>query len=134
MIDSRRYTGEKNLGGNAIYSTSIALFRAAAEASHQTLYEYIAGGNIQTVPVPSFNVINGGHYENLTQPFNEFIIMPLRTSSIYESVEMGDQYIPELEKYSTKYLGHKPVVAPPLWIRFPKRRSGSKLKSDVRSN
>ncbi|MCU6746433.1 phosphopyruvate hydratase [Faecalicatena acetigenes] len=112
MIDLDGTPEKKNLGGNAIYSTSIALFRAAAEASHQTLYEYIAGGNIQTVPVPSFNVINGGHYENLTQPFNEFIIMPYGASSIYESVEMGINTFQELEKVLTKYLGHKPVVAP----------------------
>ncbi len=112
MIDLDGTPEKKNLGGNAIYSTSIALFRAAAEASHQTLYEYIAGGNIQTVPVPSFNVINGGHYENLTQPFNEFIIMPYGASSIYESVEMGINTFQELEKVLTKYWGHKPVVAP----------------------
>ncbi|RGT72615.1 phosphopyruvate hydratase [Mediterraneibacter massiliensis] len=112
MIDLDGTPEKKNLGGNAIYSTSIALFRAAAEASRQTLYEYIAGGNIQTVPVPSFNVINGGHYENLTQPFNEFIIMPYGASSIYESVEMGINTFQELEKVLTKYLGHKPVVAP----------------------
>lgn len=103
---------KKNLGGNAIYSASIAAFRAAAKTEHQTLYNYIAGSDIKTVPVPSFNVVNGGHYETLTQPFNEFIIMPYGASSIDEAVEMSINTFQELEKILTKYLGHKPDVAP----------------------
>lgn len=112
MINLDGTPEKKVLGGNAIYSTSIAAFRAAAESSHQTLYNYIAGGDIKTVPVPSFNVVNGGHYANLIQPFNEFIIMPYGASTIYESVEMGIDTFQELEKVITKYLGHKPDVAP----------------------
>ena len=81
MIDLDGTAQKEKLGGNAIYSTSIATFRAAAESDNMTLYNYIAGGDIKTVPVPSFNVVNGGHYETLTQPFNEFIIMPYGASS-----------------------------------------------------
>lgn len=112
MIELDGTPEKRNLGGNSIYSTSIAAFRAAAASTHQTLYNYIAGGNIQTVPVPSFNVVNGGHYAELTQPFNEFIIMPYGAESIYESVEMGINTFQELEKVLTKFLGHKPNVAP----------------------
>ena len=112
MIDLDGTAQKEKLGGNAIYSTSIAAFRAAAESDNMPLYNYIAGGDIKTVPVPSFNVVNGGHYENLTQPFNEFIIMPYGASSIYEAVEMGINTFQELEKVITKYLGHKPAVAP----------------------
>ncbi|MCQ4765615.1 enolase, partial [Cloacibacillus evryensis] len=50
------------LGGNAIYSASIAAFRAAAEEAGMPLYDYIARGPIMSVPIPSFNVINGGRY------------------------------------------------------------------------
>ncbi|MCI9162574.1 MAG: phosphopyruvate hydratase [Lachnospiraceae bacterium] len=103
---------KKVLGGNAIYSVSIAAFRAAAEASHKTLYDYIAGKPVRQVPVPSFNVVNGGRYENLTQPFNEFIIMPYGADTIDSAVEMGIHTFQELEKVLTGYLGHKPVVAP----------------------
>lgn len=103
---------KKVLGGNAIYSVSIAAFRAAAEAAHKTLYDYIAGQSVKQVPVPSFNVVNGGRYENLTQPFNEFIIMPYGAGSIEAAVEMGINTFQELEKVLTGYLGHKPAVAP----------------------
>lgn len=112
MIDLDGTPLKKKLGGNAIYSASIAAFRAAAETEHQTLYNYIAGGNIKTVPVPSFNVVNGGHYETLTQPFNEFIIMPYGASDIYEAVEMAINTFQELENVLTRYLGRKPSVAP----------------------
>ncbi|MRM86780.1 phosphopyruvate hydratase [Faecalicatena contorta] len=112
MINLDGTPEKKSLGGNAVYSTSIAVFRAAAKASRQTLYQYIAGDTIQTVPVPSFNVINGGHYADLTQPFNEFIIMPYGASDIYEAVEMGINTFQELEKVIAKHLGHKPEVAP----------------------
>lgn len=100
------------LGGNAIYSTSIAVLRAAAESFREPLYQYIAKNKIQTVPVPSFNVINGGRYDNFIQPFNEFIIMPYGASDIYEAVEMGVNTFQQLEKTIEKYLGYKPEVAP----------------------
>ena len=102
---------KEKLGGNAIFSVSIAVFRAAAAAKGVPLYEHIAGGKIRTVPIPSFNVVNGGHFENLTQPFNEFIIMPYGADTIEQAVEMGINTFQELEKVLTKYLGHKPVVA-----------------------
>lgn len=112
MIDLDGTPDKRNLGGNAVYSTSIAAFRAAAETEHMPLYNYIAKGPIQTVPVPSFNVVNGGHYETLTQPFNEFIIMPYGADTIYEAVEMGINTFQELERVITRFLGHKPMVAP----------------------
>lgn len=102
---------KENLGGNAIYSVSIAVFRAAAAVKRIPLYEHIAGGGIKTVPIPSFNVVNGGHYENLTQPFNEFIIMPYGADNIEHAVEMGINTFHELENVLHKYLGHKPMVA-----------------------
>lgn len=103
---------KSSLGGNAVYSTSVAVLRAAAECAHQPLYQYIAGKTIRSVPVPSFNVINGGRYKDLTQPFNEFIIMPYGASDIYEAVEMGINTFQELEKVIIGYLGRKPEVAP----------------------
>jgi len=103
---------KERLGGNAIYSVSIAVFRAAAAAKNIPLYQYIAKGQISTVPVPSFNVVNGGHYENLTQPFNEFIVMPYGAGTIDHAVEMGIHTFQVLEKILENYLGHKPLVAP----------------------
>lgn len=99
------------LGGNAIYSTSIACYRAAADSTRQPLYRYIAGEDIKTVPIPSFNAINGGKYKNVTQAFNEFIIMPYKAKDIYEAVEIGANTFQELNNVLEKYMGTEPEVA-----------------------
>lgn len=102
---------KKNLGGNAIYSASIACFRAAADSVGQPLYRYIRGGDIETVPVPGFNVINGGRYEELIQPFNEFIIVPYRADDIDEAVEMGVSVFQALGDVLERFLGGSPQIA-----------------------
>lgn len=102
---------KKNLGGNAIYSASIACFRAAADSVGQPLYRYICGGDIETVPVPGFNVVNGGRYEDRIQPFNEFIIMPYRADDIDEAVEIGVSVFQELGDVLGRFLGRSPQIA-----------------------
>ena len=102
---------KRQLGGNTIYSISIAVFRAAAAARKIPLYNYIAGGEIQTVPVPCFNLINGGRYEELTQPFNEFLIVPYGTDSVDAAVEMAVTVFHKLNDVLTGHLGRKPHTA-----------------------
>ncbi len=102
---------KSRLGGNTIYSVSIAAFRAAADARRIPLYNHIAGGEIGTVPVPCFNVVNGGRYEGLTQPFNEFLIVPYGTDSVDFAVEMAVTVFQKLGEVLAKHLGHKPQVA-----------------------
>lgn len=112
MIALDGTSDKRKLGGNAVYSVSVAAYRAAAESAGMPLYNYIAKGEIKTVPVPSFNVVNGGHYSTLSQPFNEFIIMPYGAGTIEKAVEMGINTFQELEKVLIRYLGTKPAVAP----------------------
>lgn len=100
-----------HLGGNTIYSASIAAFRAAADSRRIPLYKHIAGRDIRTVPVPCFNVINGGRYETFTQTFNEFLIVPYGTDSVDFAVEMAVAVFQKLSEVLTKYLGQKPQVA-----------------------
>ncbi|MEX3815328.1 enolase C-terminal domain-like protein [Paraburkholderia sp. BR13439] len=102
---------KRRLGGNTIYSVSIAAFRAAADSLSIPLYKHIAGRDIFTVPVPCFNVINGGRYEGLTQAFNEFLIVPYLTNSIDTSIEMAVDVFQKLADVLAAYLGHKPQVA-----------------------
>lgn len=105
-------TSDKHvLGGNAIYSASIAVFRAAADSRRTPLYNYIAGGAIKTVPVPCFNVVNGGKYPSFTQSFNEFLIVPYGTDSVDRAIEMAVEVFHKLGDVLTEYLGHKPGVA-----------------------
>jgi enolase len=100
-----------NLGGNAIYSTSIACFRAAAAAAGVPLYHYLGGDDVKTVPVPSFNMVNGGRYGDMVQAFNEFIVMPYKAESIFEAVEMGVTLFDVMSGVIERYAGSPPKVA-----------------------
>lgn len=96
---------KEKLGGNAIYSTSIAVFRAIAAGHHMPAYRYLCGREIKTVPVPSFNVVNGGRYGDLTLAYNEFLIVPYGAENIYEAVEIGCRVFQELGASIEKYTG-----------------------------
>ena len=110
MIDLDGTPDKRRLGGNAIYSASIAAFRAAAEDEKTPLYEYIAEGPVKSVPIPSFNVINGGRNPGATQAFNEFIVMPYRADSIYEAVEIAVKVFQKLGGVIKKHTGKAPGV------------------------
>jgi enolase len=108
-IDGDKY--KRNLGGNAIYSVSIACLRAASLISHMPAYRYICGRRIRTVPVPSFNVINGGRCGDFVQPFNEFLLVPLKAAGIDEAVEIGVKCFQKLEDVLGEYQNCSPTVA-----------------------
>lgn len=110
MIELDGTPDKHSLGGNAIYSASIAAFRAAAEDAGKTLYDYIAGEPVKDVPIPSFNVINGGKYPGLTQAFNEFIVMPYKADSIYEAVEIAVKVFQKLGPVIKNYTKKEPGV------------------------
>lgn len=111
MIELDGTPNKSNLGGNAIYSTSIAAFRAAAEAANKPAYEYLCGRSIKSVPVPSFNVVNGGRYGDIVLAFNEFLIVPYKADSIYEAVEIAVKCFQKLGGILQRYLGKAPEVA-----------------------
>lgn len=99
------------LGGNAIYSTSIAALRAAAECERMTPYRYLCGHDIKTVPVPSFNVINGGRYGDITLGYNEFLIVPYKADDIYEAVEIACKVFARLSTTIENHTGKAAAVA-----------------------
>lgn len=106
---------KSRLGGNSIYSTSIAVLRAAAACAGLPVYQYLRVGrqlgSLNTVPVPSFNMINGGRYGEILQPFNEFIVMPYRADTIEIAVEQGIKLFHVLGDVLRERLGHAPQVA-----------------------
>lgn len=65
-----------NLGANAVLGVSMAVARAAAESLDVPLYRYLGGANASVLPVPMFNIINGGAHANNSVDFQEFMIMP----------------------------------------------------------
>nr|WP_315060211.1 phosphopyruvate hydratase [uncultured Campylobacter sp.] len=65
-----------NLGANAVLGVSMAVARAAAKSLDVPLYRYLGGANATVLPVPMFNIINGGAHANNSVDFQEFMIMP----------------------------------------------------------
>ncbi|WP_406816559.1 enolase C-terminal domain-like protein [Mycobacterium sp. M23085] len=115
MIDLDGTPDKHRLGGNAIYSTSVALLRAAAAAAGMPTYAYVGAllglEPPATVPVPSFNMINGGHYGDVWQTFSEFLVVPYRADSIESAVEKGVGVFETLGEVLTERLGRAPMLA-----------------------
>ena len=65
-----------SLGANAVLGVSMAVARAAAKSLDVPLYRYLGGANASVLPVPMFNIINGGAHANNSVDFQEFMIMP----------------------------------------------------------
>jgi enolase len=115
LIELDGTADKSRLGGNSIYSTSIAVLRAASSIADVPTYEYLRQmmglEPLSSVPVPSFNVINGGVYGDVTQAFNEFLVMPYRAESIQSAVEMSVRVFHLLEDELTERYGSRPRVA-----------------------
>jgi enolase len=77
------------LGANAILGVSLAVCRAAAEASGLPLYRYLGGAGARVLPVPMMNVINGGaHADNRLDP-QEFMVCPVGFATYGEALRAG---------------------------------------------
>ncbi len=85
------------LGANAVLGVSMATARAAANSLGIPLYRYLGGANASVLPVPMFNIINGGAHANNSVDFQEYMIMPFgftnfsdalrATAEIYQSLK-----------------------------------------------
>jgi enolase len=89
------------LGANAILGVSLAVAKAAAEATGQPLYRYIGGTSARTLPVPMMNIINGGEHADNPIDIQEFMIMPVSAGNIREAVRMGSEVFHTLKKELT---------------------------------
>jgi len=94
---------KSKLGANAILAVSMALCRAGAVASNLELFEYIAKiGNRPldklVMPVPAFNVINGGSKAGNRLAIQEFMVLPVGASSFREAMAMGVEIYHKLKE------------------------------------
>lgn len=65
-----------SLGANAILGVSIAAAKASAAAAGLPLFRYLGGSGANTLPVPMFNVLNGGKHADSNVDFQEYMIQP----------------------------------------------------------
>ncbi len=109
MIELDGTPNKSRLGANAILGVSLAVAKAAAEASGLPLYRYVGGVQGRVLPVPMMNIINGGAHADNPIDFQEFMIMPVGADSIAEAVRMGSEVFHTL-KGALKKAGHNTNV------------------------
>jgi enolase len=78
-----------NLGANAILGVSMAVARAVAESAELPLYRYLGGVDARLLPVPMFNVLNGGAHADSSVDFQEFMIAPVGAPNFAEALRWG---------------------------------------------
>jgi len=83
---------KSKLGANAILGVSLAVARAAAVALGFPLYRYLGGVSANILPVPMFNILNGGVHANWQgTDFQEFMIAPVGASNFQEALRWGSE-------------------------------------------
>lgn len=94
MIDLDGTPNKANMGANSILGVSLAVSKAGAAAKKVPLYQHYAdlAGNDDkkfTMPVPCFNVINGGSHAGNKLAFQEYFVIPTGASSFAEAMKIG---------------------------------------------
>ena len=88
MCDLDGTPNKAKLGANAILGVSMAVARAAAASAGKPLYQHL-GGSAALLPVPMFNIMNGGAHADNSVDFQEFMIAPVGAPSFAEALRMG---------------------------------------------
>jgi enolase len=100
---------KSRLGANAILGVSLACAKAAAEAKAVPLYKHIAdlAGNSgpMVLPIPCFNVINGGSHAGNKLAFQEYFIIPVGAANFREAVQIGAECYHNLKGIIKKKFG-----------------------------
>ena len=89
LIDLDGTPDKGRLGANAMLGVSLACAHAAAAAYDLPLYRYLGGGGARTLPVPMFNILNGGKHAQDSTDFQEFMVMPVGVPTYGEALRAG---------------------------------------------
>jgi enolase len=89
LVDLDGTPDKSRLGVNAILGVSLAVAKAAAESSGLELFRYIGGVNAHVLPVPMFNILNGGAHADTRVDVQEFMIAPLGADSFRDALRWG---------------------------------------------
>ena len=109
LIDLDGTENKARLGANAILGVSLAVAKAAADASNLQLFRYVGGTQARVLPTPMMNIINGGAHADNPIDFQEFMIVPLGADSLSEAVRWGAEVFHGL-KSALKKAGQNTAV------------------------
>lgn len=102
MIELDGTENKSELGANATLGVSMAVAKAAAEASGLPLYRYLGGSAAKTLPVPMLNILNGGKHADNTVDFQEFMIQPWGFDDFNEAIRAGVEIYHHLKSVLSK--------------------------------
>jgi len=89
MIELDGTPNKSRLGANALLGVSMAVARAAAQATGRPLYAYLGGPGAARLPVPMMNILNGGKHADNSVDFQEFMVMPIGAPTFAEALRYG---------------------------------------------
>jgi enolase len=99
MIELDGTENKGRLGANAILAVSLAVARAASVSAGSPLYRYLGGEKANLLPVPMFNILNGGVHANWQgTDLQEFMIAPVGAPSFREALRWGAETYHALKK------------------------------------
>ncbi len=98
MIELDGTANKGKLGANAILGVSLAVAKAAANASEQPLYRYLGGVSAATLPVPMMNILNGGKHADNSTDMQEYLVLPVGASTFHDALRMGSEVYQSLKK------------------------------------
>ena len=98
MIDMDGTDNKSSLGANAILGVSMAVAHAAALSKGVELYEYLANGGEFSLPIPMFNILNGGKHAHDSTDFQEFMVVPAGFETFREATRAGAEVYQTLHK------------------------------------
>jgi enolase len=101
MIELDGTPNKGRLGANAILGVSLAVARAAAMFCRLPLYRYL-GGPSSTLPVPMFNILNGGRHAENSTDFQEFMVVPVGAESFAQGLQIGAEVYQALHRVLAK--------------------------------
>ncbi|WP_458042176.1 MULTISPECIES: phosphopyruvate hydratase [Bacteria] len=91
MIDTDGTENKSRVGANAILGVSLAVAKAAADSADLPLFRYLGGPNAHVLPVPLFNVINGGSHADNGIDMQEFFLAPIGAETFSEALRWGTE-------------------------------------------
>lgn len=97
MIELDGSPDKGRLGANAILGVSLAVAKAQARADGLSLYRHLGGSRAKTLPVPMFNVLNGGVHSDNNIDIQEFMVIPLGMNRFSEALRAGAEIFETLK-------------------------------------
>ena len=91
LIDLDGTPNKGNLGANATLGVSLACAHAAAAAHDLPLYRYLGGAGARILPVPFFNILNGGKHAVNSTDFQEFMVAPVGVDTFTDALRAGSE-------------------------------------------